>query len=108
MNTDDWLRLIDQIPSQSRITLTGGEPLVYKDFNQVFKKANLKNETNIVTNGVLLSDEVIETLLSEKNFKVLGISIDTLGNVNRDFKKGQWENLVKNITKFREKRCIKS
>ena len=23
MNTDDWLRLIDQIPSQSRITLTG-------------------------------------------------------------------------------------
>jgi len=104
MNTDDWLKLIEEIPSQSRITLTGGEPLVYKDFNQIFKKANLKNETNIVSNGVLLNDKVMDTLLSEKNFKVLGISIDTLGNVNRDFKKGQWENLVKNIIRFREKR----
>ncbi len=104
MNTENWLDLIKQVPENSRITLTGGEPLVYKDFNLIFKTANIKNETNIVTNGVLLSDKVNETLLSEKNFKVLGISIDTLGNINRDFKKGMWENLVKNIKNFRKKR----
>ena len=33
MTTDDWLRVINQIPKNSRITLTGGEPLVYKDFD---------------------------------------------------------------------------
>jgi len=100
MLTENWLNVIDQIPNQSRITLTGGEPLVYQDFDKIFEKANNVAETNIVTNGLLLSNQKIEHLISKKNFKVLGVSIDTIGNVNRDFKKKQWEILVEQLNKF--------
>jgi MoaA/NifB/PqqE/SkfB family radical SAM enzyme len=100
MTTDDWLRVINQIPKNSRITLTGGEPLVYKDFDMIFSKANKFAETNIVTNGLLLSNQKIEELINQKNFKVLGVSIDTIGNVNRDFKKAQWKILVEQLNKF--------
>ena len=34
MSTENWLELIKQVPKGSRITLTGGEPLVYKDFEK--------------------------------------------------------------------------
>jgi len=104
MEENDWLKLLDQIPENSRITMTGGEPLVYKGFENIFKKANKKNSTNIVTNGVLLNSEIIELFLKEKNFKILGVSIDEIGGKNRDFKKNQWEDLVKNLNKFIKKR----
>ena len=100
METHHWLKVIDQIPSDSRITLTGGEPLVFKDFDLIFSKCNQNSETNIVTNGLLLDDQKIEKILAEKNFKLLGVSIDTIGNTNRDFKKGQWDKLVKQLNRF--------
>ena len=71
MHTSDWMNVISQIPANSRITLTGGEPLVYKDFKEIFVRANQIGETNIVTNGLLLDNENINLLLKEKNFKVL-------------------------------------
>jgi MoaA/NifB/PqqE/SkfB family radical SAM enzyme len=104
METDDWLKLLNQIPDNSRITMTGGEPLVYKGFEKIFRKANQKNTTNIVTNGVLLNSDNINVFLKEKNFKILGISIDEIGGANRDFKKNQWNDLVKNINIFIKKR----
>jgi len=100
MLTKDWLEVIKQIPKDSRITLTGGEPLVYQDFDLIFNKVNELGESNIVTNGLLLSNQKIEKLIEQKNFKILGISIDTIGNKNRDFKKIQWETLVSQINKF--------
>ena len=104
MNTDDWLNFLEQVPSNSRITLTGGEPLVYKEFDKIFKKANIENETNIVSNGLLLTEKISSALLSEKNFKVLGISIDEIGGANRGFKTGQWDLLTNNILNFKKKR----
>ena len=104
MSTQDWLDLIDQIPKESRITLTGGEPLTFKDFEKVFIKANKFCQTNMITNGLLINDKVIDIMLSQPNFKNLGISIDNIGNTNRDFKKGKWEELVNNINKFKTKR----
>ena len=100
MITEDWLKVINQIPKNSRITLTGGEPFVYKDFDLIFSKANEFSETNIITNGLLLSNQKIENLIDQKNFKVLAVSIDTIGNVNRDFKKNQWQQLVEQLDKF--------
>ena len=109
MSTENWLELIKQIPKRSRITLTGGEPLVYKDFEKIFIEANKNCQTNMITNGLLINDNFIDLFLREKNFINLGISIDNIGNTNRDFKAGKWEVLVKNIQKFRKKRdAIKS
>ena len=75
MNGDEWLNLIKQIPKNSRITMTGGEPMVFKNFNTIFAKANEFCETNIISNGLLLYNEKIEQLISEKNFKVLALHI---------------------------------
>ena len=100
MNTEDWLKFINQIPKNSRITLTGGEPTLFKDFELIFSKANEFFETNMITNGLFLNNQRIENLINEKNFKVLAISIDTIGNVNREFKKLQWEVLVQQLKKF--------
>jgi len=100
MLTNDWLKVINQVPKNSRITLTGGEPLVYQDFDLIFSKANEIGESNIVTNGLLLDNQKIEKLIEQKNFKILGVSIDTIGNINRDFKKTQWETLVSQLNKF--------
>ena len=104
MNTEDWINLIDQIPKNSRITLTGGEPTVFdykrKGFETIFAKANEFSETNMITNGLLLNNQRIELLVNEKNFKVLAVSVDTIGNVNRDFKKSQWDFLVEQLNKF--------
>ena len=108
METGDWIKVLDQIPDNSRITLTGGEPTVYKDFEMLFSKANEIAETNMITNGLLLGNQRIDHLLNHKNFKVLAISIDTLGNKNRDFKKGQWDYLVKQLNEFVKLRDKKS
>ena len=60
MNTEDWINLINQIPKNSRITLTVGEPTVFdykrKGFETIFAKANEFSETNMITNGILLRD----------------------------------------------------
>ena len=40
MKGDEWLNVIQQIPKNSRITMTGGEPMVFKDFNKIFARAN--------------------------------------------------------------------
>ena len=100
MTTEDWIKVINQIPKNSRITLTGGDPFMFKDFETIFSKANEVAETNMITNGLLLHDQKIEKLLDEENFKVLAISIDTMGNVNRDVTKPQWEKLLKQIELF--------
>ena len=100
MTTENWLNVLDQIPKNSRITLTGGDPFMFKDFEKIFKRANEVAETNMITNGLLITDQKIEKLLNEKNFKVLAISIDTIGNYNRDVKKKDWKKLVNQLNKF--------
>ena len=36
MEMEDWLQVVRQIPDYARITLTGGEPLLFKDFKKLF------------------------------------------------------------------------
>ena len=102
MFKDDWLSLIDKIPEKSRITLTGGEPLAYKGFEEIFIKSNANHYTNIITNGTLLNEELFKLFLKFKNFKVLSVSIDTLGNKNRDFSENQWKKLIENLQYFKK------
>jgi len=60
-----------------KIRLTGGEPLLRKDFPEIIAKlSSLKTEISITTNGILI-DKHIEVL---KQFKVqkINLSLDTL------------------------------
>ena len=67
---------------------------MFKDFLTIFKKANQKAETNMITNGILLNDDKIDALLKEENFKMLAISVDTIGNTNRDVRPQLWKKFL--------------
>ena len=36
MTIDDWLKVVNQLPDYARVTLTGGEPLAFKQFEEIF------------------------------------------------------------------------
>ena len=60
-----------------KIRLTGGEPLLRKDFPEIISKlATLKTSLSITTNGILI-DRHIE-VLKEANIKKINLSLDTL------------------------------
>ncbi len=102
MTTADWLKLTDQLPEHSRVTLTGGEPLVFKGFKEIFDKVANKFECNIITNGILLTKEIIDFILSYKNFKVLSISIDNINNTIRGVKSHKWKHTEEMLKYFLE------
>ena len=104
MTKTDWLNFIDELPLGSRVTLTGGEPLVFKGFDEILAKLTKNHFVNIISNGVLLNEKFIDDFVSNKNIKVLSISIDDIGNNSREFKNTQWEKLVEKIDYFNEMR----
>lgn len=110
MTKDDWINLTDQLPEYARVTLTGGEPLVFKDFKEVFHNVASKFECNMICNGILLNEEIIDFILSYKNFKVLSISIDNvkntirkLANKNNSKWDEEWSN-TENMMRYFQKR----
>jgi MoaA/NifB/PqqE/SkfB family radical SAM enzyme len=103
MTKDDWLRLIEQLPDYARVTLTGGEPLLFKEFKSVFSAVAKRFPCNIISNGVILSKGIIDYLLSFPQFRVLSLSIDDIGNKNRAFTSEQWEHVVEMMQYFLKK-----
>lgn len=104
MTADDWLNLLNQLPDYARVTFTGGEPLAFKEFEKVAGFALNKFNCNMITNGLLLKPQKIDFILSHSNFRVLSISIDDIGNKNRDVTEGQWQRLLSYISYFHEQR----
>ena len=51
LDSNDWIKLIKQLPENSRVTLTGGEPLVFKNFKDVFLETVKRHECNLICNG---------------------------------------------------------
>ncbi|WP_066360798.1 radical SAM protein [Aliarcobacter cryaerophilus] len=100
LTTKQWIDLINEIPDYARITFTGGEPFMFKGFEEVFKKAIEKHTCNIISNGLLLNDEIINLLLSTENFKVLSISLEDKFNANRGVNPKMWKETEKQIKKF--------
>lgn len=104
LTAPDWIRLIEQFPDYAHITLTGGEPLLCRGFRDIFLAATERHTCNIITNGLLLSPELIELFLSRPRFKVLSISIDDIGNHNRDVLPAKWEHMVSMLQLLHERR----
>ncbi len=103
LNADDWIKFIKEIPEGSRITLTGGEPLVIKNFKEIFLETVKRHECNLICNGLLLNEETIDLLLSHKNFKVLSISIDSRNNSIRklaNLKEEKWDEKWNHVEKM--------
>lgn len=112
LSKERWIRLSDEIPAFSRITLTGGEPLMFPGFRDVFKSVAKRHPCNLITNGTLLTEELIDLFLSFPKFKVLAISMDGLKldpENARVLDERQWNALESSIAYFvRRKKELKS
>ena len=104
MTTEHWMSFIDTLENKSHITITGGEPLLVKDFEKIFLHASKRHSINIVCNGTFLSKKFVDLFLSTKNFMVLSISVDTIGNVNRDVKPQQYKKMQEALDYFNKSR----
>lgn len=104
MTAKNWINLARQFPDYARVTLCGGEPLVFNGFKEVFSYVAERFDCNIITNGLLLNQESINYILSFPKFKVLSLSIDNIGNTIRGMTSRQWEHLRMVLKYFVKKR----
>ncbi len=111
MTTQDWFNIIDQIPWYSFVTLVGGEPLIRKDFIPILEKTAKKTlgKLNVVTNGILINDEIIEAFIRTK-MMLLSVSLDGYGenhDKNRN-KEGIFEKIITNLDNLNSKKTKKN
>ena len=99
----DWKNVIDQLPDYAHVTLTGGEPFLFKGFDEIFEYITERHTCNIISNGTMLSERLIDLLLSKENFKILSISVDNIKNTLRDVRPEVWARTETMMQLFRAK-----
>jgi MoaA/NifB/PqqE/SkfB family radical SAM enzyme len=104
MRKDDWMRMTAQLPEYARVTMTGGEPFLFTGFRDVFDFIAERFECNIITNGLLLSEGLIDHLLSYPKFRVLSVSIDNVGNTLRGVRPSRWKKVEEMMRYFIRRR----
>lgn len=97
---EEWLDVIKQIPFYSIVTLVGGEPLVREDFTQIFEAVSRRtfNKTHLVTNGVFLNDNIIDSLIKNK-LMLLSVSLDGYKEHHDIYRgaKGTFDKVIRNL-----------
>ena len=108
LSTEEWFKIIDQIPPLRLITLVGGETLIRKDFKPILDRCLAKGKVNIVTNATLFDDELIKTFV-EKKLLLLNVSIDGIGE-KHDLargKQGAFDKVTTNLDKLNKAKVNK-
>ena len=100
LTTDEWKKVIDQIPFYGIVTLVGGEPLIRKDFVDIldYVSKRIWGKTHLVTNGILIDDEIIRAF-KKYHLLLLSVSLDGFGEThdkNRG-KEGIFDKIVSNL-----------
>jgi len=107
LTKEQWIDLSNNIPSFSRVTITGGEPLIFPHASDILAEIAKRHQCNLITNGTLLTKELVDLLLSLPKFRILAVSIDSLmtGKANiRGYTERQWADLENNLKIFIRRR----
>ncbi|MBU1201535.1 MAG: radical SAM protein [Nanoarchaeota archaeon] len=100
LSLEEVKRIIDEISSwkfDSRIQLTGGEPLLRKDIFQIIDySTNAGLTTELVTNGMLINKKNVKTIIKSK-LQGIAISIDGATPKTHDSIRGVKGSLKKTI-----------
>ena len=107
LSTEEWFKIIDQIPFYSFVTLVGGEPLIRKDFIEILMRTAKRTfgKLNVVSNGILINDEIIDAFIKSK-MMLLSVSLDGYGknhDINRN-KDGIFEKILSNFEKMNSRK----
>ena len=100
LTTDEWINIINQIPSYGFISILGGEPILRQDFREIFIAASERSikKINLYTNATLLNESLIDDFIKYK-LLCLSISLDGYGKKhddNRGFN-GAFDKIVNNL-----------
>ncbi len=110
MNKEEWFKIIEQIPFFGFITLLGGEPLINKNFIEIFEKSSkqVMGKVNVISNGVLLTDEVINSFI-KNNLLLLSVSLDGYGEThNRNRCKADiFDKIITNLDNLQSRKAKK-
>lgn len=84
LSTEEALNLIDELAELGckSITLSGGEPLMRKDWRDLAQRIKDKNITSyLISNGFALTEEIADDFL-KLGFKRIGISVDGMEEIH--------------------------
>jgi len=103
-----WKGIIDQIHVLGglELTFTGGDPLIYKDFPEVYRYAKNKGFlVNIFTSGAAISDKIFDLLeeLPPLNIEITLNSLDKDNYERITGKKGAFDAVMKNIRQIKKR-----
>jgi len=99
---DQFFESIKDINPKPQITLMGGEPLLYEEFDKVLEFASKKKfQVHIVTNGYYL-EEHLEVIA--KCGASISLSIDGLGDIHNNIRnsKTSFEKIERALKKIKE------
>lgn len=103
LNLENWLAILSDFKDSGgkAVTFSGGEPLMFKNFSTVLKHAhNIGLNTTVLSNGLLWSESMIETLASyidEIQFSIDGVNEETNATIRG---KGHFNQVVDTVVKF--------
>lgn len=103
LSADEFIKFISQIPWYTLITFTGGEPFIKKDNLEIIKHALKKHWCNIITNGVMMTEEHAKTFVDNK-LVLLGVSIDGIGKSHDQVRglSGAYDKIIHNVKLLQE------
>lgn len=90
------------------LNITGGEPLMRKDLFEITKHAdNLGFKWGLVTNGMLITDDVINKM-KETHMSTITISLDGMKNTHEEFRHvpGSFDKIISGIQKLKKSNFI--
>jgi len=105
LDTEDFLNLLDQCGSisKSKVTFTGGEPLLRADFFKLAKRAKKNNlKVHLFTNGTLINKDMVSKL--EKYVDEIQFGLDGATRDVNDKIRGQgvYDKVLKAIQLLKE------
>lgn len=114
VSTEDLKRTLKDIaehydPNGVFLSVTGGEPLMRKDFFEIMNyAADLGYYWGITSNGMLITERIVKKL-EEARMSTVSISIDGLRETHESFRKvpNCFDNILKGIRMMQESDVIK-
>jgi MoaA/NifB/PqqE/SkfB family radical SAM enzyme len=104
-NPDFWKEMYAQIPNLKQVYFAGGEPLMIREHKQFLEEIIRQGYADKIlirynTNGLLVSDDIIDLWKKFKKVKI-GFSIDDLAERNYYIRfPSDWNTIVQNLHKL--------
>jgi radical SAM protein with 4Fe4S-binding SPASM domain len=106
LTTAEIKNAVDQVLPLGLICFTGGEPLLRGDIMELVRHSCRRHKVYLVTNGILLSDEISRELVElgchgifGRGTVALGVSVEGMGKTHDETVKvpGSFEKIIQNV-----------